>query len=174
MSKPQIEKVRSLEDRSLPVFSEFDDVMQRIRDRAYLLFEGRGSAGGDPLDDWFKAEREVCWPAAELEEEDDEFELKVALAGFQPDEVTVTATPRELIVKARHEAKRKEEDEDDESELCFSEFRSNEVYRRIPLPMDIDVDKVAAKMKRGMLEIDAPKARDASEVTKEIDISSAA
>ena len=174
MTKPQIEKVTSVEDRSLPVFDEFDNVMQRIRDRAYSLFEGRGFAGGDQLDDWFKAEREVCWPAAELEEEDDEFELKVALAGFEPDEVTVTATPREMIVKARHEAKREEEDKDDESELCFSEFRSNEVYRRILLPMEIDVDKVEAKMKHGMLEIEAPKAHGAGSSKKKIDISSAA
>lgn len=174
MSKPQIDKVTSVEDRSLPVFGEFDSVMQRIRDRAYSLFEGRGSAGGDPLTDWFRAEREVCWPAAELEEEDDEFELKVALAGFEPDEITVTATPRELIVKARHEAKREEEDEDDESELRFSEFRSNEVYRRVLLPMEIDVDKVEAKMKNGMLEIEAPKAHGAGAAKKKIEISSAA
>lgn len=174
MSKPQIDKVKSLEDRSLPVFSEFDDVMQRVRERAFSLFEGRGFGHGDALADWFRAERDVCWPATELEEEDDEFELKVALAGFEPDEVTITATPRELIVKAHHEARRQEEDEDDESELCFSEFRSNEVYRRIPLPMEIDVDKVEAKMKRGMLEIEAPKALVAAKTKKKIDISSAA
>lgn len=155
MSKVDVHKVESTDDRSLPVFSEFDDLMDRIRIRAYNLFRDRGSNLGRDLDDWLTAEREVCWPAAELEEEDDEFEIKIALAGFEPDEISLTATPRELIVKAAHESKR---ESDETSDARWSEFRSNEVYRRVELPADIDVDRIETSFRNGMLEIEAPKA----------------
>lgn len=170
MSNVDIQKVDSTEDRSLPIFAEFDELMDRIRVRAYNLFRDRGFSEGRDLDDWLIAEREVCWPAAELDEDDDEFELKVALAGFEPEEITVTANPRELIVKASHESKRKK---GEKPEIRWSEFRSNDVYRRVELPADVDIDKIKAKFKNGLLEIDAPKAVKKAKRAKKIKVSSA-
>ena len=167
MTKVDIQKVTSPEDRSLPIFSELDDLMDRIRVRAFNLFRDRGSSVGRDLDDWFTAEREICWPSVELEEEDDEFEVKVALAGFSASEVTVTASPRELIVKAKHESKR---DETEKPNVRFSEFRSNNAYRRVELPSDINVDKIKANFKNGLLEIDAPKAARKEKRTKVIEV----
>ncbi len=174
MSSLSIDKVDSTEDRSLPVFAEFDELLERIRERAFLRFRQRGSHDGFEFDDWLAAEREVCWPAAQLEEEDDEFEIKLALAGFKPEEISITATPREIIVRAHHAAKRKKKGKDDDKEIRWSEFRSNDVYRRIQLPLPIDVDRVEAELERGMLEIEAPKARAATRKPRKVDISSAA
>lgn len=168
MPNVDVQKVGSTEDRSLPIFSEFDDLMDRIRVRAYNLFCDRGSTEGADLDDWLAAENEVCWPAAELEEDDDEFEFKVALAGFEPKEISVTASPRELIVKASHAS----EKEDEKPDVRWSEFRSNNVYRRVELPADIDLDKVKAAFKNGLLEIDAPKAAEKKGRTKKIKVAS--
>jgi len=160
MSKPDIQKVSSADERKLPIFQEMDDLADKIRLRAYSLFKGRGFAAGNDIDDWLMAEREICWPAAELVEEDDGFEVSVALAGFDDDDVEITATPREIIVKARRKEAKKEKSKNDDR-VRWSEFRSNEVYRRIGLPCDIDIDKVEAEMKRGMLKIEAPKAKKA-------------
>ena len=157
MSKPNIEKVKSAEDRTLPIFAEFEELMNRIRERAYKRFCDRGFSVGNDLDDWLLAEREICWPAAELDEDDDEFELKVAMAGFEPDEITVTATPRELIVKGIHEAKQKKTREDDIGRVLWSDFRREDIYRRVELPSEVDVSRISAELKRGMLEIEAPK-----------------
>ena len=168
MPNVNIKKVEKTDDRSLPIFSEFDDLLDRVRVRAYNLFRNRGFSEGQDLDDWLTAEREICWPAAELDEDEDEFELKVALAGFEPDEISVTATPRELIVKAAHESKREETEKPD---VRWSEFRSNNVYRRVELPTDIDLDKIKASYKNGLLEIDAPKAAQAKKQTKKIEVS---
>ncbi len=170
MTDVDVQKVDSTEDRSLSIFSELDDVMDQIRVRAFNLFRNRGFSEGLDLDDWLKAEREVCWPAAELDEDDDEFELKVALAGFKPEEISVTANPRELIVKATHESKH---EETEKSAPHWSEFHSNSVYRRVDLPADVDPDKITAKFENGLLEIEAPKAVKAKKRTKKIHVAKA-
>ena len=103
MSDLNIQKVPTTEDRSLPIFAEFDRIADRIRLEAYNLFARRGSGDGGALDDWLEAERNVCWPAAKLVERDGAFVLEVALAGFEPSEISLTATPREIMIKANHE-----------------------------------------------------------------------
>ena len=96
--------------------------------------------------------------------------LADALAGYDPDEVSVTATPTEIIVKADHES-----EEDDEDEITrFSEFHSNRVYRRFELPAKIRTDKVEAKFKNGLLKIEAEKLAETQTEPKRIDIQTAA
>ena len=174
MSKVPVAKVPSTDDRRLPIFAEVEDVMKRISDRAFSLFAGRGFTIGADLDDWFRAEREICWPAAELSEEEERFVLKVELPGFDPDDITVTASPRELIVKAAHEFERKEPEKDKDEAIRWSEFRSDDVCRRIELPSDIDVELVSAEFRRGLLTIGAPKAPEKKPESRTVDISSAA
>ena len=159
MSKLSIQKVPSTEQRKLPIFDEIEEIADRIRVRAFKLFRERGFSAGRDLDDWLTAEREICWPAAELVEEDDEFEIKVALAGFDPDDILVTATPREIIIKASHKNEREGNDDDRGVRVHWSQLSSNDVYRRIELPADINVKKVEAEFENGMLEIEAPKAK---------------
>lgn len=170
MSRVTVNKVPNERDRSLPIFDELASLAERIRERAYELFRERGADDGRDVDDWLAAEREICWPAAELEEDDDEFELKVALAGFEPHDISVVASPRELIVKAEHASDRKDEKGEDESSVHWTEFRSESVYRRVALPSAIDVNRVEAKFKHGMLEVEAPKLGEAQLPAKKVDV----
>jgi HSP20 family protein len=171
MSKINITKVPTVEDQKLPVFAEFEKLMDHIRDRAYKLFESRGFEDGFQLDDWLRAEHEFCWPAAELDETDDEYMLKIALAGFEPKDITVTANPRELIVRAQHEAKHVTKKP---SIAHWSDFQSNDVYRRVEFPGEVDVAKISAEFKHGMLTIEAPKAMIKQEPSRNIEITEAA
>lgn len=168
MSNVKVTKVARPEDRAMPVFGEIEKLMAAIRHRAYELFAGRGYAEGHELDDWLEAEREFCWPAAEFVEDDEKFTLEVALAGFEPAEVSVTAAPRELIVKALHEQAPGEEPKAAPAKRTrWSAFLSDEVYRRIELPADVSVDGIVATMRNGLLRIVAPKAaRPAAKIVK--------
>jgi HSP20 family protein len=157
MSQLTVQKVTAAGDRSLPIFAEFEKLAERVRLQAYHLFSRRGGSPGHALDDWLAAEHEVCWPAAQLAERDDAFSLEIALAGFEPGDIAVTATPREVIVKAAHKAEKTETKDDKGVELRWSEFRSNDVYRRVELPSDVDVGKVTANLENGLLKIVAPK-----------------
>lgn len=162
MSKLNIEAVPSVEERNLPIFDEIEDIAEKIRVRAFNLFANRGFQPGNDLEDWLHAEREICWPTAELIEKDDEFEVKVALAGFEAKDISVTATPREIIIKAKRTAERKKTHKEEGGKVRWSEFRSNDVYRHITLPADVDVKKISAEFENGMLEIEAPIAKGKS------------
>ncbi|MFI4889234.1 MAG: Hsp20/alpha crystallin family protein [Steroidobacterales bacterium] len=162
MAEINIQKVAKADDRKLPVFEEAERMMQRIRERAFALFGARAAHGqSDPLGDWLAAERELCWPASELVEQDQNYALNMALAGFEPKDITVTATPRELVVCAKKEASRGDKTKEKNQQVCWSEFRSNDVYRRVELPVDIQVGKVSANYENGLLKITAPKAQQA-------------
>lgn len=174
MSKLNVEKIPSAEDRSLPVFAEFDEMLDRLRDRAYNLFCTRGRGDGHALDDWLAAEREISWPAAELAERDGDLELNVALPGFEPEEINVTATPRELIIKAAHLTKRTSPPEGAPDVVHWSEFHRSDVIRRVELPTEVDLDKISAELNRGVLTIEAPKATAKPKKAKRVDVSSAA
>jgi HSP20 family protein len=170
MPELNVQKVRAADDRTLPIFAEFDKLADRIRLEAYNLFARRGAGDGHALDDWLAAEHEVCWPSAELTEQDGKYALKVALAGFEPGEITVTATPREIIVKAAHKEEKKPAGEG-KAKVRWSEFRSNDVFRRVDLPAPVDVERISANFKNGLLEIVAPRAQPAAESASKIEVS---
>ena len=155
MSELNVQKVPTTEDRTLPIFAEFDRLTDRIRLEAYNLFARRGTGDGRALDDWLEAERNLCWPAAKLIEQDGAYRLEVALAGFEASEISLTATPREFMIKAKHEHTNRS-DEKEAPRLRWSEFRSDEIYRRVELPAPVDVDKTKASLKNGLLVIVAP------------------
>jgi HSP20 family protein len=164
MTEITVRKVSSLDDRTLPVFAEVDRLMHEIGRRAGVFAAARGYGAGSALDDWLRAEREVCWPAAQLAERGKDFQLSIALPGYESPEIELTVTPREVIVHAVRSRKRPEEGGAKEETVCWSEFRSDDVYRRVELPTDIDVDHVKAPLRHGILHVTAPKAR--SVVTK--------
>lgn len=156
MSEINLQRVTT-DDRTLPVFAEAEQMFERIRRRAYDLFSGRGFGEGAALDDWLRAEREFNWPATELVENAQEFVLSVQLPGFEPADIALTATPRALFVQAKMKSERKDETKKGEGTLHWSELRSADVCRRIELAKDIDVDKVSATLKNGVLRVVARK-----------------
>ena len=171
MSKLSVQKVPTVDDRSLPVFGEIDKLAERIRQRAFELFADRNSGLRKDLDDWLLAEREICGPAAELTEHDGDFELDVALAGFDANDINLTATPKELIVKATHLVEHKKTGDADASTVRWSEFHSNDVCRRVELPQEVDVEKISAEFQNGLLKIVAPKAPKKAKSAKQVKIS---
>jgi len=158
MTAVTVQKAAKEADRTLPIFKDIENLKQRIRERAFAVFAARGIPQDWSLNDWLTAERELCWSASELVEREKDYLLTVALAGFKPEDITVTATPRELIVHGAAEETRTRKTKATEERICLSEFRSNDVYRRVELPADIVVDKVSARYEHGLLKITAPKA----------------
>jgi HSP20 family protein len=147
--------MKKKETETVPFFAEVEDMFDRIRRRAYELFEWRGRYDGGDLDDWFTAEREMLWsPPAELMEKEGAYEGRIAAPGFDAKEIKVSATPGHIVVKA--EATQTGEKE--KGNLHFSEFGERTLFRRIELPDPIDVDKVKATLDKGILMLTAEKA----------------
>lgn len=178
MSRVQV--TRTHESRpALPVFAELSRLMGEVERRAFSRFQGRGRRAGSSLEDWAAAEHEVLgWPAAELCEVDGRYEMALTLPGYTAGEVEVTASPREVVVHAstagrRERAARGREEDGGTSanghkgegqtgnghaRVLWSEFGSNDVWRRFALATPIDVDQVTARLENGMLRVRAPRA----------------
>ncbi len=154
MANVAVQKVAKAEVKALPIFEEIGKRLDGVRQRAFELFQNRGCEIGHALDDWLKAEHEVLgWPAGEMTEWDSKYEVDLTLPGFDADQVQVTATPREIIVHAQYKPEKKEE-----TKVLWSEFGSNDVYRRFETPQPIDVDRIVATLDKGILHVIAAKA----------------
>ena len=160
MPEVTIQKVKDPANQPMPIFADIAKRFDVVRQRAHELFETRGGEMSRALDDWFTAEREVFgWTAAELLEKDNAYEIDFTLAGFDPKDVQVTATPGEIIARAAKKEERKSEND----KVLWSEFGSKDVCRRFEVPSPIDTDKVTATLDKGVLHIRAPKAAPVKE-----------
>lgn len=129
-----------------------------MRDRAYDLFSQHGFTSGHDLDDWLQAEHELSWPATELVEDDLGFQLKAAVPGYSAEQIKLTVTPQEIIVSASSGNKSSSNGRDPQKgTVRWSEFKSQQLCRRVELPSAINTDKVSATLQDGMLTVKATK-----------------
>ena len=153
-----VKKVSDAKQRTEPVFAMADAMLQSIRTRAYELFSQRGFDHGFALEDWLRAEHEISWPAAELVEEDQAYQLTVELRGYTAGEIEVTVTPQEIIVSAVSEKKgAAKPQEPAKGTVGWSEFRRNQVCRRVEVASTIDTNQVTASFEDGLLTVKAAK-----------------
>ena len=158
MSQVAIEKVDGKNIPAVSIFDEIKTLSERIRRRAYEIFELRGKADGSAVEDWLNAERDLLQiPESELVEQDDKFEVKVNAPGFNLGDVHVTAMPDALIVRASSTHKHDES----EGNVRFCEFGQRTLFRRFDLPKPINLDKVTANLDKGVLQLTAMKVKRA-------------
>jgi HSP20 family molecular chaperone IbpA len=140
---------------ALPLLDEIEQIHAAIRRKAHELFEHRQPSLESDLDNWLAAERQVlCVPASELSDDGKRYLLRAALPGMKPEQIQVTALPDMLILEGEaHNTTRKQTDG-----VVFSEFNQEKVLRRFDLSDKIDVEKVEAHLRNGILEVTATKA----------------
>ena len=149
-----VHKVENNKLETAPALKALQDTVEMVRQRAFELFEHRGYSPGGDLSDWVQAERELFWvPPAELAENDNEVEITVAVPGFDPKEVQVTAQPGEILIQGSHEKRVEKKDKG----VLYSEFDEKALYRRFEIAQPIDIGHVTANVENGMLTVKAPK-----------------
>jgi HSP20 family protein len=155
MSNVAVRKIEEKAEAARHFFEEVGRMFEEIRQRAFELFANRGCAAGKDLDDWLEAERELLWtPPAGMVESEREFRVRVAAPGFDAKDLQVTALPGAVVIQA--ETKKEEEKKDEK--LRISELSTRKLYRRIDLPLPVDMERVTAALDKGMLEVVAAKA----------------
>ena len=165
MSNVSVQNVA--DERSLPAqwMDELQKLSEKIRNKAFELFEKAGHSNGHDLDHWFEAEKELLSiPRTKMVETATDFKAQVAVPGFDAKDIEVTALPDALLVKAQTTRERKEEG----GEVCYSESSDQSLFQRIPLPHLIDVASVTATTDMGLLKIVALKAAAQNEKKKRI------
>lgn len=155
MSNIAVQKIADPEKAPSAVLTEIRELFEKIRERAYEIFQRNGSVDGHDIDHWVEAERAfLCCPASELIEKDNRFEVSVAAPGLEPNEIQVTVLPDAIIVKGQT-AKREEKKE---GSVHFSELSDKLLFRRLIFPEPIDVNSASARFEHGLLSVVAQKA----------------
>lgn len=99
-------------------------------------------------------------PAVNIKENDDQFELEVAVPGFAKDAFKIEVNEGVLTVTAEHE-KAKETDTKKPNGYTRREFNYGAFSRRFTLPEDANDTEITANYESGILSIVLPKKEEA-------------
>ncbi|HHW74265.1 MAG TPA: Hsp20/alpha crystallin family protein [Firmicutes bacterium] len=103
-------------------------------------------------------------PAVDIIDSDDKLIVKVELPGVEKEDVKLSLSENNLTIQG--EIKRDEEIKKENYYCCERAY--GKYARTIPLPVEVDREKVNAKFKNGIIEITMPKKPEVQ--PKEIDI----
>lgn len=150
-----VEKMVEPGEADSPILREIDELFGKIRQEAFEIFQKNGSVHGHDVDHWLEAERVfLCCPAVELIEKDKEFQISLAVSGFDTEDIRVIALPDAIIVMGRVRSPGEREQE----ATRISETNEKQLFRRVELPEIIDVNSVSTRISPGLLEVVAKKA----------------
>ncbi|HTU45423.1 MAG TPA: DUF2934 domain-containing protein [Bryobacteraceae bacterium] len=159
---PKVEVTIAESDGSLAkgLRADFDALMQRVRKRAYELFEQRGRKDGADLDDWFCAEQELLSSAkVETQQEPGQYILRLSMPGFSGKDLKVYTLGDTLIVKGLVREK-------SEAEAASAE-QSRSIFYQWPLPARAHSNEITAEYKQEGLTITVPVEAQAKPVAVE-------
>jgi HSP20 family protein len=103
-------------------------------------------------------------PKVDVTENDKEIKISAELPGMDEKDIDVSLQKDVLTIKGE----KKEEKEDKGKDYYRMERSYGSFSRSIPLPVDVETDKVEAKFKKGVLSITLPKTAKAVSETKKI------
>ena len=124
-----------------------------IMNRAFEIFERRGPEFGTDLENWLAAERElVRAPRVRIRRRNGSYLVEADIAGIDPENLEVLVTSDEVLISAETHAEHEETD----GEVCYSEFSSGDLFRRVTFPAGVDPVRAEAVYENGLLTVTAP------------------
>ena len=108
-------------------------------------------------------------PVMDVSENEKEFQLKVELPGLEEKDIELSLTDQVLTIKGE----KKEEKEEKEKNYHFVERRYGSFSRSFTLPDTVQLEKVEAAYRTGVLTITLPKKPEALKEPKKIEIKAA-
>jgi HSP20 family protein len=145
--------------RGLSAFgSDPFSAMRREMDR--LFDEFRGVRGGP-----YETEMGFA-PAIDVKQTDKGIEVTAELPGIQEKNVEVSLADNTLTIRGE----KKEEKEQTGEGRVINERSFGSFARAIPLPAEVDEDKVTAQFRNGVLTVTLPLAPDTERKTRKIEV----
>ena len=110
------------------------------------------------------------WPSIELNETDNEYRVTAEIPGMEEKDVNLSLKDNILTISG--EKRVENQSQQDDKTRRVSEHFYGRFERVIPFDTEVDVDKVAAKFKSGVLTVILPKNPKAQDKGRRIQISS--
>lgn len=156
MKTISVRRLGEIDDAALRLLEEIDTLEDRSRRRAYDFGQGRG-ADGSPVDDWLRAERDVCWvPQAELRETDLAIHLMIGVSGVGGETIgetiEVTLLPEMVILRGASA-----EVNDSQCRAPSFEFSPRVLFRRIAFPSQVHAESSVVRLEDDLLKLSAAK-----------------
>jgi len=104
------------------------------------------------LSPFLTAER-TWWPAIDVAERDDAIVVKAEMPGMKREDINIEVHGNTLTISGE----KKEETEQKGASYYHSERRYGSFQRNIPLPSDVDPEKIEATHREGVLTVTVPK-----------------
>lgn len=153
MATLSVHKLRDLDETGSRLLQNIEILQDRISRKAYDLYQTRGASDGSSVDDWLRAEREVCWvPREELEETDRAIHVTIGLSGAADEKIEVTLLPQMLILRGANE-----DEINGQFEADSGAPRPNVLFRRITFPSQIHTESAVVQMEADLLRVSAAK-----------------
>jgi HSP20 family protein len=130
------------------IFDPFEEI-KRMQERLNRIFEEFERISP-------KAIATTSFPV-DVIDEGDSIKVIADLPGFNKEDIEIWVEDGDLVIKAQ----RKEEKEEKGRNYIRQERVFGEIYRRIAIPVEVEVDKIKATYNNGVLEIVLPKTEKA-------------
>jgi HSP20 family protein len=134
--------------------------MQREMNRMFDVFNHNWGLGAFPE---FTG---AFMPRLDVTEDAKAFTVTAELPGMTEKDIDLSISGDTLTIRGE----KKEEKEDKNKNYYYSERSYGSFLRSVPLPRQVETDKVSASFKKGVLTITLPKTAEAAEATKKIDV----
>ncbi len=152
---PSIKRSLPVKREERDIFSLFREEMNRLFDNFFRGFELEPFGGLGTFR-----------PSVNVVEDDKEIRVSAELPGIDEKDIEVSLSKDSLTIKGE----KKEEKEDKGKNYYRMERTYGSFSRTIPLPTEIDADKVKAQFKKGVLTVTLPKTAKAIKETKKIPV----
>ncbi len=116
--------------------------------------------------------RDIKWPAApavDFADTEKAYELTAELPGIDEKNVEVKVANGVLTIKGE----KQEEKEENKKDYYLHERNYGSFERSFQVPDGVNVDKIEAKFKKGVLTVTLPKKEEAQKATKKIEVKAA-
>lgn len=163
----------STEKTPVPTARGYRHPLQRFHDEMDRLFEGfwgRGTPGELWAWDPFRESGETARFMApiDLKESDTAYTMQADLPGMSDKDVEIEVSDGVLTLKGEKKTERTEKKDNYHlSERSFGSFQ-----RSIRVPAGVEIDKISADFKNGVLTVSMPKSKEAQKKAKKISIKS--
>lgn len=122
------------------------------------------------FDSWpFAGRSGIFSPSMNVAETDSAVKVTVELPGLDDNDIEVSVTRDALTIRGE----KKEEKAEDTKRYSLLERTYGSFSRTIPLPCEVDTDKIGASFRRGVLTVSLPKSGQVLKETRKIPVSTA-